>query len=154
MSNGLLFQGEIMRSLFSKAAVFLSLLFAFGGSANVFAQSNDKMLSFDNKVSLSDIASGKITKSLRLKDRSVAPYSYAVGKELTLINASQSEDNRTPDQQALDNTYGKVQLTGVKVAVLSALSADEQKEVKKFYTELQIAEANNIITILSFKFIK
>ena len=131
--------------------VFVLLLSICG---KTFAQSNDTTFSFSNKNYLNDIAAGKLTKSIRLKDRTAAPYLFASGKKLSLINSNTTEDARTAAEQVKDNAYGKVEITNVVVSEFSKLNASEQAELKLFYTDAQISEAKNIVTIITFKFIK
>ncbi|MDH4467781.1 MAG: hypothetical protein QE271_06955 [Bacteriovoracaceae bacterium] len=130
---------------------FLFLTFAAVG-AN--AQSDDKILSFGSTASLNEIAAGKVTKTIRLKDRVVAPYSFAAGKVLVLVNSNKTEDARTVADQLAAAPYGKASLTKVVVTEFAKLNAADQAEVKKYYTDAQVAEANNVVTSVEFKFVK
>ena len=133
---------------------FFAFLFLSLSAVGVHAQSEDKFLSFGSTVSLNEIAAGKVTKTIRLKDRVAAPYSFAAGKVLVLVNSNKTEDARSIADQIAATPYGKASLTNVVVTEISKLNANDQAEVKKYYSDAQVAEANNVVTLIEFKFVK
>jgi hypothetical protein len=111
-------------------------------------------LSFRGKAAIQEIQEGKSTRTLRLQDRTKAPFNYAVGTVLPLVNSDKTEDARSHEEQAAANAYGKVAITSIAVGHYSKLSATDLADLKKFYTQEKIDEANGIVSAISFQFQK
>lgn len=134
-----------MKILFS----FLALLVSTQAHAQLPAGA---AFSFKGKDSLAQVRSGAVTGSVRLYDRTQAPYSYVVGKMLPLINNDTNEEHRSEEEQVATNAYGFVEFTQIGVSQLTALSPADQAEIHQFYTQDKIDLAKGVITKVTFKF--
>ena len=109
-------------------------------------------MSFNGKDSIAEIQTGKVTASVRLADRTQAPYTYKVGTVLPLVNSNKVEDARSFEDQAKAEAYKYVELTKITVAQVTALTPAQQEEVKKFYTQDKIDAAKGIVSVITFKY--
>lgn len=109
-------------------------------------------LSFNGKATINQILAGQITSTVRLGDRTVAPHSNKVGAVLPLVNTNRDEEPRSFAEQVQAEAYKYVELTKVTVSQVSALSAADQEEVKKYYTQDKIDAAKGVVTVVTFKY--
>jgi len=105
--------------------------------------------SFKGSANLKDVKDGKLTKTIRLKDRTVAPYNYKTGLVLPLVNSDKVEEKRSEEDQVKANAYGFVKLVS---AVSHVADAAELAELQKYYTNDQISAANQVATVVVFKY--
>jgi len=108
--------------------------------------------SFKGKAQLEQVRAGQLTRTIRLNDRTAAPYSYKLGKVLPLINSDTAEERSTEEEQVAAETYKFVELTQFTVTTFSALSPADQVELKKYYAQEKIDLAKGIVTVVHFKF--
>ena len=117
---------------------------------NAWAQ-DVKQLSFHGKAAIAEVQQGKTTKSIRLKDRTLAPTSYKAGDVVTIINSNADEDKRSVEAQAKEAPYKFIELTKLTVSTFASLPAADQAELSKYYSKEKIAEAKDVVTIIEFK---
>ncbi len=117
---------------------------------NVWAHTaTTKQLSFHGNATIAEVQDGKLTRSIRLKDRTQAPTSYKAGDLVAIVNTNTEEDKRPLDAQM--GKYQHIELTKLTVTKFSALSAADQAELSKYYSAEKIAEAKDVVTIIEFK---
>lgn len=109
-------------------------------------------LSFNGKATINQILAGQLTSTVRLGDRTATPHSNKVGSVLPLVNSNREEDPRSFEDQVKAEAYKYVELTKVTVSQVSALSAADQEELKKYYTQDKIDAAKGIVTVVTFKY--
>jgi len=133
-----------MKKMFTFIALLLSL--------SSFAQLNDKIMSFDGNATIKQVTEGSLTKTIRLGDRTQAPYLFKVSSVLSIVNSNVTEETRSVEEQVKIEAYKFVELTQLTVSKLTDLSAAEQTEFRKFYTQERIDQAKGIVSVITFKF--
>lgn len=109
-------------------------------------------ISFNGKATINQILAGQIKSTVRLGDRTLAPHNNKVGAVLPLVNSNREEEPRSFEDQVKAEAYKYVELTKVTVSQISALSAADLEEVKKYYTQDKIDAAKGIVTVITFKY--